>query len=128
MLCGHVIDIVHRLVDAGVCVEVSTKLDAVSAAPLNEVVALEVVTAVESHVLKEVCKATLVFILLQGAYFLRNVEVGTVLRPVVVADVVSQSIAELADPYSCVHGYSHVGHLSPCLCADEKQQGGNNVS
>ena len=112
----------RRLVDAGVCVEVSTKLDAVSAAPLNEVVALEVVTAVESHVLKEVCKATLVFILLQGAYFLRNVEVGTVLRPVVVA------VAELADPYSCVHGYSHVGHLSPCLCADEKQQGGNNVS
>ena len=65
MLCGHVVDIVHRLVDAGVGVEVCTELDAVGAAPLDEVVALEVVTAVEGHVLKEVCKSSLVLVFLQ---------------------------------------------------------------
>ena len=128
MLGRHVVDIIDRLVDAGVGVEVCAKLDAVCAAPLNKVVALEVVAAVEGHVFQEVGQSALVFVLLQRAYLLCNVEVGTVLRPVVVADEVSQSVAELANPHSSVHGYSHVGHLSPCLRTDEEQQGGNNIS
>jgi len=120
VLCGHVVDVVYGLVDAGVGIEITTELDAVGAAPFDEVVALEVIAAVEGHVFQEVCKSSLVFVLLQRANFLCNVEIGTVLRPVVVADVVSQSVAELTDPYSCVHGYSHVWHLSPCLRTDEQ--------
>jgi integrase/recombinase XerD len=60
---------------------------------------IEVLCAVEAHVFEEVSQTTLRLFLLDSAHFLCNVEVGTVLRPVVVADVVGQTIVQLANHY-----------------------------
>ena len=74
-----------------------------STTPLNEVVALEMLTAVERHVLQEMGQATLALFFLDGTHFLCDVEVGTMLRPVVVADKIGKAIAELAYSKSCVY-------------------------
>ena len=60
--------------------------------------------AVEAHVLKEVGQTTLCFFLLDGTHLLRNVEVGAVLRPVVVTDVVSKPVVELSDTHVWIDG------------------------
>ncbi len=65
--------------------------------------AVEVLTAVEGHVLQEVCKTALALLLLDGAHALRDVEVHTMLRIVVVADVVGQATIQFADAHSRVH-------------------------
>lgn len=53
-------------------------------------------TAVERHVLQEMGQTTLALFFLDGTHFLCDVEVGTMLRPVVVADEIGKAIAELA--------------------------------
>ena len=63
-VCRHVVDVVHSLVDGGVGIEIAAELDALGAAPLNEVVAFEVVGAIERHVLEEMGETALVLILL----------------------------------------------------------------
>ena len=40
---GHVVDVIHRTVDAGKCVEVASKLHADALAIADEVVALEII-------------------------------------------------------------------------------------
>src|SRR3712207_7427828 len=51
------------------------------------------------HVFQEVGQSPLVLFLLNGAYFLRDVEVSTVFGPIVVANVVGKSVAQPADSY-----------------------------
>ena len=128
-VCRHVVNVVHCLVDGGVGIEVTTELDALRAAPLDEVIAFEMVGTIESHVLKEVSETALVLVLFKGAHFLGDVEVGTMLRPVVVADDVSQSVGKLTDAESCVHRNRHVRHLRADCCdsREQKQQRDDDV-
>ena len=120
---GHVANAVDRLVNRGVGVQVAAELYAQRAGELNEVVAFEVLRAVEGHVLKEVSQSALALLLLDGAHALGNVEIGHVLRPLVVADVVSQTVVELADAHGLVHGNGR--HLCLCRhssCSGKEQQ------
>ena len=77
--------------------------------------------AVEGHVLEEVSQTTLVLVLLNGAYTLCNVEVGYMLRPLVVADVVGQTVGQLADAHVLVDGdRRHLLRCSHC-CHEHKR-------
>ncbi len=109
----HIIYIIYSLLDGGVGVEVVAELHSDGAAVFYHFVVGEVVGAVEAHVLKEVCQSALAVLLLQGAHFLGYIEVGAVLGPVVVTDVVGQSVVELSNPHCRVDGQS--GHLHLCL-------------
>ena len=92
-----------------------------SAAPFNEVVAFEVLAAVEGHVLKEVGQSALVLILLNGTHFLGNVEVGTVLGPVVVADEIGEAVGQLTYSEYGVHRNRRV-HLGEYRCSAKQHQ------
>ena len=65
------------------------------------------VGAVEGHVLEEVGETALVLVLLERTHLLRDVEIGAVLRPIVVTDDVGQSVGQLADAESRVHWYRY---------------------
>ena len=105
------IKLLDGLVDAGVGIEVATELHAERAAELDKVVALEMLRAVEGHVLEEVSQAALALLLLDGAHTLCNVEVGHMLRPLVVADVVGEAVVKLADAHILVNGDGRHGFL-----------------
>ena len=105
---GHVADVVHRLVDAGVGVQVTAKFHTQRAGVVDHAVALEVLGAVEAHVLQEVGQAALALLFLQRAHTLSNVEVYMVLRVVVVAHVVGESVGKLACVHGCVLRHGHV--------------------
>ena len=100
---GHVAYIINRLVHRGVGVEVGTELDAFRLAPLHDAkaafVAGEVLRAVEGHVFQEVCKAALLGLFQDRAYFLCDVELYAVFGFLVVTDVVGQSVVQFSDAY-----------------------------
>ena len=56
--------------------------------------------AVEAHMLQEVCQSTLVGFLLDSSHLLCNVEVSTVLRILVMTDIVGKTVFQLSDAYS----------------------------
>ena len=112
---GHVVDVIDGLGEVGVGIHIGTE---VQTDPLDEVhnavaLAVEVLTAVEGHVLQEVGQTVLVVLLLHGAHALGDVEVGTVLGIIVVTDVIGQAVVQLADTYGLVDGDGHsrtLGH------------------
>ena len=94
-------DVVDRLVDTGVGVEVGTELDALALAPLPQAALLstgEVLGAVEGHVFEKVGKSSLTRLFEDGAHALSNVEVGHVGRLAVLPDVIGQSVGEASGP------------------------------
>ena len=103
---GHVVDVVNGLGNAGIGVQVLTEGYTQRAGIVDDALALavEVLTAVEGHVLQEVGQTTLTFFLLDGAHALCDVEVHAVLGIIVVADVISQSAIQLANTHLIVHG------------------------
>lgn len=100
----HITYIIYRLVNRGVGIQVGSELHANALAPAQQLVALEVLRAIEGHVLQEVGQSALVVILLDGADLLCNVELGTILGPVVVTDVIRQSIVQFTDANIGVNG------------------------
>ena len=125
---GHVADVVDRLVDGGIGIEVGAELDADGLAPAQQFVALEMLGAVEGHVLQEVGQSALVVVLLDGAHALGDVELGALFGPVVVADVVGQSVVKFADADIGVDRYG--GHLlcHSGRCAYPERNGHHDVS
>ena len=91
-----IVDVIHRLVKGSVGIEVLAELHSYALQILLEGVTGEVCGAIEAHVLEEVSQSALVFLLLHGAHLLRNVEIGTLLRPLVVTDVIGQAIGQNA--------------------------------
>ena len=115
---GHVVDVIDGLGNAGVGIQVATEVHTQRAGVVDNALALavEVLTAVEGHVLQEVGETTLALLLLNGAHALSDVEVHTVLGIIVVADVIGQSAVQFTDAHSIVHGdgrhflcHHHVG-------------------
>ena len=101
---GYITNIIYRLVDAGIGVQVTTELDTHTLTPAQQIVALEVLRTVEGHVLQEVGQSSLVVVLLDGAHTLGNVKLSPLLGPIVVTDVISQSVVEFADTYIGIDG------------------------
>ena len=56
------------------------------------------------HVLQEVGQSALVVVLLNGTHALGNVELGALLGPVVVTNVVGEPVVELSRPHVLVNG------------------------
>ena len=61
--------------------------------------------AIEAHVLKEVSETALLVLFLDGTHTLCNVKLCPVFGPVVVTDVVSQSIGQFTDAYIRIDWY-----------------------
>ena len=108
---GHVADAIDRLVDAGVGIQVASELHADLLAVGYHFVALEVVGAVEAHVFQKVGETALALLFLNGTHLLSDVEIGAVLRPVVITDVIGQPIVQFTDAYGCVSGDRRHLHL-----------------
>ena len=86
---GDIADVIHRLVDAGIGIQVGTELHAHALTPAQQLVTLEMFRTVKGHMLQEVGQTTLVVVLLNRTHTLSDVELGTLFRPVVVTNVIS---------------------------------------
>ena len=121
----HVGDEIYRLVDASRCIQVATVFHTDGLQILLQGVALEVVRAVEGHVLQEVGQSALVVVLVDGAHFLGDVEVDHMFGIVVFADVISQSVVQFADANLRVN--RKLGHFlceRSCSVGQQQQAGG----
>ena len=103
----HIADIIHRLLNAGICVQIGSELDTFRFAPRHDTqsgfITGEVFRPIESHVFKEVCQAALLRLFENGTYFLCNVELCTLLWKCIVPDVISKSVVQLSDTDILVH-------------------------
>ena len=108
---GHIID---RAVDAGVGIQTTAVLHTDGLQVFGHGSRGEVLRAVEGHVLQEVGQSLLGVVLLDGAHPLGDVEVGLLLRGVVVTEVVRQTVVKVPDSYTLVNG--DVWHL---LCRSQ---------
>ena len=126
-LGGHVADAIHRLVDRGVGIQVATEVNTNATGEVEQCRVGEMLRTVEGHVLQEVGQSTLVFVLLDRAHALGDVEVGHVLGPVVLADVVGQTIVQLTDFHVLVDGDGRHLHLLCHHCGHAaNEQGGQH--
>ena len=96
---GSGTDMIYRLIDRGISIEVGTKLHADGLAPRHDAeflaLAREMLGTIESHVFQEVSQATLARFFQDGAYTLGNIEVGESRLLVVKTDVISESVLQL---------------------------------
>ena len=92
---GH-IDVVNGLVEAGVGIDAAAELDAMLLKLFNHLVVGVALDSVEGHVLAEVREALLVVALEDGAGVRHEAELDAVLGLLVVADVVGESVVEVA--------------------------------
>ena len=92
----HIIYIIYSLVETGIGIQVLSKLHTYTFQIFFYSVAREVGSSVETHVFKEMGKTTLVVILLDGTYFLSDIKICSFLRPVVVSQIVCQTIGQSA--------------------------------
>ena len=73
--------------------------------------------------LKEVSQTALRLLLIDGAHTLSDVEVGHMLRIVIVADVIGKSIVEFTDTYGRIDGdWWHLHFLCHSGCRTEHCQ------
>ena len=100
----HVADTVDGLVDAGIGIQVAAELNAERTGEFQQRGVGEVLRPIEGHVLQEVGQPSLLVVLLDGTDPLCDVEVGYMLRPFVVKDVIGQAVAELSLSHVLVHG------------------------
>ena len=95
----HVGDVVHRLVQRGICIQVLAELHADFLQILPQQVAGEMRRTVKAHVLQEVRQTALVVLFQNGTHVLRNVEIGPLFGQLVMADVIRQSVFQFPDTH-----------------------------
>ena len=108
----HIINVINGLVEGSVGIQVLAKLHTDGLEVLLQVVTREVGGAVEAHVFEEVCQTTLVFLFLDGAHLLGNVKECTFLWPLIMTQIISQSIGQHTFAYCRIH--RHRGVLRRC--------------
>ena len=106
---GYITYIIDRLVNAGIGIQVCTELHADALTPAQQLVALEMLRAVEGHMLQEVRQTTLVVVLLNRTHLLGDIELSTLFWPRVVTDIIGQSVIQLTNAHCGVNG--DVRHL-----------------
>ena len=114
-------DHIDRLVEVGVGVEVGAKHHALAAELVNHSVARETLDAVEGHVLGEVRQALLVVVFLVGAGIHRETELHTILRVGVLADIIGQTVVQLADGHVGV-GFDGIIQVQVTLLRENGQR------
>ncbi len=100
--CGDSREVIDSLVEAGEGVDILAKAYAYALQEVDDALVGEILGAVEGHVLQEMREAVLVILLKDGADFLSYVELGGVLRELIVADDVGEAVAEAADDHGGV--------------------------
>ena len=100
-IVGH-IDVIDSLVKAGVGIHVATKLHTLGLQLVDQLVVGIVLRAVEGHMLGEVSQTQLVFILEDRAGVDGQAELHAAFRFLVGADVVGDTIVQLADAHLLV--------------------------
>ena len=110
-LRGHVADAIHGLVDGSVGIQVATEVNTNATGEVEQCRVGEMLRTVEGHVLQEVSQSALVLVLLNGTHALCDVEVGHVLGPVVLADIVGQTVVQLTDSHVFVNWNRRHLHL-----------------
>ena len=120
--CGYIINVVHRLVDAGVGIELLAKLHAKGLKIANDAILGEVLGTIEAHVLEEMSQTALVVLLLNRTHLLCNVEVCLSLGVLVVTDVVSKPVVKFPDTGVRVDG-KRLHSLFQTLCTDKRNYG-----
>ena len=111
---GHGGDIIHRLVHAGVGIEIGSELHANRFAPRNDSgrfsFASEMFCSVERHVFKEVRQSALAGLFENTSHTLRNIKLCQSRFLCVVADVVGKSVFQLTHAITVV--------LTDALCGE----------
>jgi hypothetical protein len=102
----HVVDIVHRLLNRSIGVEVLTELHA----NLLEIFRSSELSGKCFVPLKHMCsrkcaRSTLLRFLLDSANLLCDIEESSLFGKRVLTDIIRQSVTELADPYGRVYRY-----------------------
>ena len=115
-------NVVNRLVPAGSGVEVGAEFHAYGFQILRELLAREVLGAVEGHVLEKVGEPLLGVVLLDGSHVVQDVEVGLSLRLVVVTDVIGHSIFQFTGAEFGVRG-DRLVHLCHGAGSGERRNG-----
>ena len=95
-------DLVDRLIDGGVGIEIGAKFYTILLEIVDHALAGEVLATLEGHVLKEVSETALGILLEDATDTLRDVEVGSILGLLVVTDDVGEPVVELAHPHILV--------------------------
>ena len=92
-------DVIHRLIDRGVGIQVGAEFHANGLTPRHNAqflaLAREVLCAVEGHVFQEVCQSALTGFLQYRTHALGNVEVGQTCLFCIVTDVVGHAVFQL---------------------------------
>ena len=103
----HVADIIYRLIDAGICIQVCTEFDTFRFAPRYNaktcLIPREVFGSIESHVLQEVSQTTLLRFFKDGTYFLCDVEFYSFFRKCIVSNVIGKPVVQFTDADIFVH-------------------------
>ena len=122
----YIIYIIYGLVDAGIGIEILTKLHTDTLTILDDAIAGEVLGTIEAHVLQKMCQSALVLLFKDRAYLLSNVEVGLTLGLSIVTDIIRHSILKFAHSYGRVNrnrltllGISGAGKQQ-CCCQKTK--------
>ena len=110
---GHVGEEINRLVGGGVGIQVAAILHADALQIFLQEVVLEVVGAVEGHVLQQVGESALALLFLHRAHLLGDVVVSHLFRILVVANVVGEPVVEFTFAHILVLWQRHV--LGQCL-------------
>ena len=105
----YVINIVNGLVKGCIGIQVLTELHTNTLQILLQGITREVSSSVETHMLQEVRQSALILFLLNRTNFLSDVEVATFLGPLVMADVVRQTVRQDSRLNSWIKG--DVRHL-----------------
>ena len=112
----YVVEHVLSLLEACRCVDVSSELGSDALKPLEKALSREVFRSVEAHMLEEVSEAVLVIVLLECSDVSCKVELSPLCRLVVVADVISHTVFELACSYGRI---VRKRCLTECHCCSE---------
>ena len=114
----HVVEHVLGGFYTGGSVDIAAELGANVLQVLEHLLAGEILEAVETHMLKEVGQTVLVRSLLDCSDMCREVELGTLCRLVVMPDVVSHAIVQLADFHGRIVGKRALSASDDCGAKD----------
>ena len=95
--CRDVVDVIDRLLYTRIGIHAVIGTHALE--ETVHTVAWEMLTAIEAHVLQEVGQSPLVVLFLQTTHALRQIEARPVLRPVIILDIIGESILQMSDPH-----------------------------
>ena len=89
-----IVDVIDSFVESRVGIEVLTELHTDALQVLLQTITREVFCAIEAHVLEEVSQSALVIIFLYGTYALGDVEIATLLGPLIMANVIRKAVLQ----------------------------------